>query len=601
MICQRCGTKNEDDAEICSRCQSRLFILSGSDAGDDFFEDVSVDEFLLERISSFEKKVANLEHVLIAVLESVHGIEQNLLVEQAGMHTIREILENKNILDNENFLERWEQRLNHQFLSREKAEKVLERIETIRTQFKGLDKESFSKLLNSAALRFQLMDDKQAYNDLIRAFEIDQKNFELCVLIGELLIGDGEVKDSFLYLEKALTLQPSHFGANLYMALAYVHENRIGEAKSTLEICKEINPRHFLVHFILGMIQYEMGELPDARESFSAARALREHPQVLLMQATVYYETGESAEAMHVLTDLLEFEPENDEAHFMLGLCYLERNWNRKAEEEFRQALRMNPSRLRFQQALAMSHMWSELPAIPEKTEVGKLCREADTLLESGKVERAISLYRKALQLDPGNDLVSIGFAIASLHAQQYDQVVQLCTRLIKRDLPEVLATPTYATLLFALRILEKHQEGIRFAREMVDNCNVDYARTIAYNELAYHMAQLGRDLDEAYHTARMARDIAPEELLSECEDILGWTAFKIGKMDEAYQYLSSSINRNPNTSSLLRLGMVCLQIGKRDEARSAFQEARRTSMKGPDLHWRLWSQITNGLRRKST
>ena len=48
----------------------------------------------------------------------------------------------------------------------------------------------------------------------------------------------------------------------------------------------------------------------------------------------------------------IKLDPEYEEAIYHLGLCYLDRNWNRKAIECFQEALELNPNKMEYQQAV---------------------------------------------------------------------------------------------------------------------------------------------------------------------------------------------------------------------------------------------------------
>ncbi|HPR65032.1 MAG TPA: tetratricopeptide repeat protein [Thermoanaerobaculia bacterium] len=599
MYCQVCGARNGDDAEYCHRCRSLLLILSGPDQGDDFFGSVPIEEHLLERISALEDKVLRMEEALYAMLQSLRSQDQSLLAGQAGLQAIRDILEEKGVLEGDSFLKVWEDRLNTQVLSRERAEKVEDRLEQIKTAFGGQSEDEFVQYLLDAVKAFDASDDLRGFKHLGAASKLDRKNVELLSLIGELHTLSGNYREARVYLERARKLDPRNFQVNFNLALGRFYDGDLAGAQSNLEICLQNNLNPFLVHFTLGMLHFHEGNYPEAEIYLSIAYEARRHPQVSMMLGTVLYELGKARDAIRVLKDTVEEDPGNEEARFLLGLCYLDRNWTQKAAQEFRRALKANPGRMEIQQALLMSRVWKELAGIPETTQAGRLCHQADELLASGKVKQALRLFRKAIESDPENHSIAVGYVVAALQARQYPLVLSLCQRLLRMDLPEVLSAPLYAALLYALRGLERHHDGVRFAREMERHTHVPYARTIANMELAYHLAQLGRELDEAYLRAREALKGAPDELVGECYDTLGWVSFKMGKLEEAHKNLKRSVKVQANPHNLLHLGMVCLQMGRRDEARQSFQNARKSKDRATDVHRVLWDHLKNGLRRK--
>lgn len=600
MICQVCGAQNDEEAEFCWRCRSHLLILSGQDQATDFFGDVPLEEHLLERISALEDKVLGMEKILITILRSVRTQDQSLLVEQAGLQAIREILEDQGILEGERFVQCWEDRLNLHYLSREKAERIEDSRGAILAQTSLSTPQDLADLMQQSVLNFQFLDPAAGYELLSRAHDLDPGNAELTALLGELLILEDEYESARGYLTAALQADPAHYNSKFFLALVHFNAEEYRQAKLLMEECLTASPTPYLAHFTLGMIHYHVKEFEKAAEHFEESVHSRPLPLSLMMLATVRYEMDQASRAIEPLEEVLREEEDNENAHFLLGLCYLEKNWNRKAEAQFRQALRLNPARLDYQQALQMTKVWKKLPGIPESSISGALCREAEEDLHQGKVSSSLTRYRKAYDLEPENASIGTGYAAAALEAGQYNLAARLCFRILEKNLPEVLAATVYSILLVALKSQEKHQEAVRFAREMARRCRMDYAQTISHLEIAFNLAQLGRSLEEAYVRAKEALEDAPDVLVGECHDVLGWVAFKLGKLKEAHGNLLKSVKIQPHTQNLLRLGMVCLQLGYREEARESFREARNTKMNDTDLHRILWQQLNSGLRRKA-
>ena len=58
---------------------------------------------------------------------------------------------------------------------------------------------------------------------------------------------------------------------------------------------------------------------------------------------------GASAAGDPRAAQAVRLDPAFEEAHHLLGLAYLDRHWRRKALESFRQAQRLNPKKMRYQ------------------------------------------------------------------------------------------------------------------------------------------------------------------------------------------------------------------------------------------------------------
>ena len=108
MICQVCGAANDLDQEFCRKCQSKLLVVSGStetyDEGPSG-EGISLDEHLLERVSVLEEIVKRSAETLKALLEGFHRQEKNGFVIQTGLLALKDLLERKGLLVEQEFVE----------------------------------------------------------------------------------------------------------------------------------------------------------------------------------------------------------------------------------------------------------------------------------------------------------------------------------------------------------------------------------------------------------------------------------------------------------------------------------------------------------------
>ena len=77
MYCQVCGLKNPDEEEFCSRCHSKLLVLSGVgvvEESGEAPEEIPFDEHLLERISTrITNEVPEINRVAVDITSKPPG------------------------------------------------------------------------------------------------------------------------------------------------------------------------------------------------------------------------------------------------------------------------------------------------------------------------------------------------------------------------------------------------------------------------------------------------------------------------------------------------------------------------------------------------
>jgi tetratricopeptide (TPR) repeat protein len=86
-----------------------------------------------------------------------------------------------------------------------------------------------------------------------------------------------------------------------------------------------------------------------------------------------------------------------------------------------------------------------------------------------------------------------------------------------------------------------------------------------AYNALGYTLADRTDRLTEAHELIDRALKLAPEDPF--IQDSMGWVLYRLGRTQEARQYLEKAYKRRPDPEIAAHLGEVLWSEGKRDEA----------------------------------
>ncbi len=600
MICQVCGFRNDDEREICDRCQSKLLVISGpSDSYEETSsgESVSLDEHLLERVSVLEEVVKRSAETLRSLLEALNKQEKNGFVVQTGLLALKDVLERKGMLHEEELLDLWESRVDHHMAAMEKRERFLERRERILGGFGGERRERFRALLTDAEFAFYALDPDKAVKVLEEALRLDRGNAELAFFLGETYFNEGETDRAASLLRHVLAREPHHFEALVY---AGVLENELGRSDRATELLKRaiaIRPDAFLPYFALGALYASAGNLAKAEVHLKKAVQVEENAQAFSLLGTIAYERGRVGDAVEALQKAVRLDPDDEDALYLLGLCYLDRGWTQKAAERFRSALELNPNRIEYQVAAKLVGP-AGFRALPKVSgAASRLAKRAEQVAgkEPGK---AVELYRKALEVDPENPTLLIAYALACSSAGQTAEAVATTKRVLSREPTEMVATAAYATLLEALRAEGKFREGSRVAEEMLGAVTSNYGRSIAYFQRATALAEMGESLDEALSAADLSLKLSPREMRQFPLAAKGWVHYKRKEYDRAVECLRRAADLGETPTALTHLGLACLAVGDARGARHAFDRAKRRGARRGERRGGLEAKMLEQIRR---
>jgi tetratricopeptide (TPR) repeat protein len=597
MLCQTCSASNDDDREFCYRCQNKLLVLSGVTAFEDAEiedyeeeEDLSLDEHLLERVSGLEEIVKRSAETLRSIAEAVQKHERAIFVNQTGLLSAKELLEKKNVISSDELVELWESKMGEQMLALEKKQRFTERKDRILSLFRGEKRDRFRQHLAEAESAIDAFDPDRGIKALEEAFKLDRDNYELSFFLGEMFFNDGNLDRAKHYLERTLEVQPDHFDAAVFYGVLLHEQQDLKGAERWLRRAIQISQDSFLPYFSLGAIYARKGKLLRAQKFLEKAIQIEAIPQAYFLLGTIFYDKGQLERSIRAFQNAIKLDPEYEEAIYHLGLCYLDRNWNRKAIECFQEALELNPNKLEYQQAVKIyegisGHVPLEGPAAEE-------VKQAETMVNQGKYGEALDAYRRASQVEPDNVNVLMPYALLCSHLDMNGEAIAAARRVLKEKPTEVVAAAAYTTLVEALRAEGNFKEANRALEDMLHEYTSNYAKSIAYYEKAYNLAEMEENLDEALESAQLALRYSPTELKQFPLAALGWVYFKRREYTNAVDFLTKSADIGPTATNLMHLGMALLESGQKDRARAVFRRAKSFKAKGAGLEEKILEQI---------
>ena len=599
MYCQVCGLKNPDDEEFCARCNSKLLVLSGVGVVEETGEpqeEIPFDEHLLERISTLEDVVKRTAEAVKSLFESMGNLEKNLFVAHTGILALQETLERRGAVRPEEVVDLWESKMDERMQAVEKKDRFLERRDRIIARSSAPDREAFMKKLREAEFAILALDADRGIRVLEDMFRADKENVELGFYLAETFFSGGDLERASGYFKKILAADPNHFEALVYSGIASSESGDTAAAEVALNRAIERKPDAFLPHFALGTLYAHLSRWAEAEHALGQALDCAPVPSAHILLGNVLREKGELSRAIHEFEEAIRLAPESEEAVFQLGLCYLDKNWHKRALECFQQALEKNPRRLEYQEAVRLLERRSgyELPRVDGPGAAA--FRDAEESAAKGSLARAQELYRKAMRAEPRNPTIRVSFALLAASMGRWKEAIAACREVLAADPEDVVAAAACSTLAEALRAEGSPREAAEFLREFLDKHPSKTAQAVGYYELATSLAESGEDLDLALDYAGRALAAAPEELKPYPLAALGWVHYKRQEYDRAIECLRRSSERAAAPMTLHHLGMAYLAAGRAEEAKAAFAKAK-TAARGAGIEDRMMQQLRSNLR----
>jgi tetratricopeptide (TPR) repeat protein len=172
----------------------------------------------------------------------------------------------------------------------------------------------------------------------------DPDDYRAHALLAYCLLRLGKGKEAQGEADTAVAKEPGAPYAHYIRALTLAESGRRLEAKTAAREAIRLDPSDADYFALLGGIHLDDKSWNDALKSAESALVLdAEHVQAANVRAAALVKLGRGAEAGATLDSALAREPESAITHANMGWTLLERGDHKKAQEHFREALRLDP------------------------------------------------------------------------------------------------------------------------------------------------------------------------------------------------------------------------------------------------------------------
>jgi len=343
-------------------------------------------------------------------------------------------------------------------------------------------------------------------------------------------------------LERVLKIVPDNLNANIsYVAILQKQGNPAG-AIAWLEQALEKSDNNFNLRLFYARLLTDEKRFDDARRQFEIL--VTEAPNnvdVLFALGLLYLQSNRLDESEIYFQRLSDLGENTEEANYYLGRIAEERGDIEKATTWYESIQHGNnyfdaQVRLAFMMAkdgrleAARTHLMGIRTENPLQQNIITQA-EGEILMEGKRYDDALSVYNKALENGFNPDLL---YARAML-AEKMDRL-----DILEEDLNAIIAQ--------------------------------DPNNAMALNALGYTLTDRTERYAEAYELIKRALDLKPNDFY--ILDSMGWVLYRMGRLDEAIDYLNRALKERRDPEIAAHLGEVLWVKGDKAAAREIWDTA---------------------------
>ncbi|WP_084650120.1 tetratricopeptide repeat protein [Stappia stellulata] len=290
-------------------------------------------------------------------------------------------------------------------------------------------------------------------------------------------------------------------------------------------------------------------------------------PAVLeqMRKALVLQRDGNVARARTLYEKILRKDPQNTEAVNLLGLCFLEQDFPKRALALFERAIALvpNEARYRVNRLDALERLGDQDAAIAvadsdvqDAADPALLYRRASLLRRSGRIADALRAYDAAVRADPANGEALVEFGQTLILAGKHEEATKLLDFALQ-------AMPGHTGAILSLADALNQLDRAPDARDLL------IARADAFDlehDAIYHLSLANSHWGCGAHAAAVDAVDAALALGLDTVDsrlVRGKALYHLGRFEEAIADLEKAHSRDPERhEAAMTLGFAYLSIG---------------------------------------
>ncbi len=414
-----------------------------------------------------------------------------------------------------------------------------------------------------------------------------------------MLGADGHWQEAIAALNRAVFFDPRSDYLQLILAKAYLHQQQPEEAVTALELLLERTPESVDGHELMGDVRAYQQNYSLAIEHFRRAIELRDdHASTYVRLAISLARSSQVEEALSILNDLNDRQPDSDLAQLALSRLYLDNGQTDLASKVYQKIIQRNPGHLQAvleyglileqqDQDVALDLYLSFINENPRATAVQQ--QLGQYLLRLQRQEEALKHFQMVRQQRPLNLHILHQIGLIQLDLERWVDAENSFNSLIESK--NHLSRSRYY-LAMALSGQGKTSAAISSLEEVGRDLPIYYDARL---QLAYLYKQIDQDDTAIDILKQMSVDgYHRPDMYFYLVAFLGATQ----NQEEALPFALAGIEKNPEATQLLyQLGVLYEQLGQRQAAVDTMERLLLKDSDHPDaLNFLAYHQAEKGI-----
>ncbi len=453
-------------------------------------------------------------------------------------------------------------------------------------------------------------DDESAYEAATLWAEVDPKNPDAHQVLTVMTLRQGNIDQALSHLEIVLEASHGNFDQKLWMIANFL--GREDDQAAVLKLMERLMENHMDdpdAMFAFAHVTARMGDLDRSEDLLERVLELKPGNDAAAMTyLSLLQKKGKINKALdwteatlknkeddfnlrmayaRLLTEAKRFDdarrqfeilsvqgPNNVDVLFALGLLYLQTNRLDDAEKYF---LRLAKLKKRvFDSNYYLGRIAEEKDELEKASDLYQGVHGGENYLDArirmslilakqGNVDKALENIRNIQNADANRLILIQAEGEILVNAERYQEAMDFFDKAIEQQShPDIL----YSRAMLA----EKMGRMDILETDLTKIIEEDANNATALNALGYTLADRTDRYEEAYGYVKRAYELSPGDFY--ILDSMGWVLYRLGRLDEAVEYLQKALEMRNDPEIAAHLGEVLWVMGNKQAAKEIWDTA---------------------------